>query len=99
MTLLKIVLEDTIHVFKPDAIFMQCGADSLRGDTIGAFNMSIKGHSRAVKSVLSYNIPTVFSGGGGYCVENVARCWAYESLVITGKGLEHHVIPEDSQYR
>ena len=93
------VLADTIETFRPDAIFMQCGADSLRGDTIGAFNMTIRGHSRAVKTVLGYNIPTVFSGGGGYCVENVARCWAYESLVITGKGLDHHVIPEDSQYK
>ena len=97
--LFKCIFDRTNDVFKPDAIWMQCGADSLRGDTIGAFNLSIKGHGKAIKYVLGKNIPTVFNGGGGYNVENVARCWAYESLIIANKIPESFVIPSNSKYR
>ena len=29
-----------------------------------------------------YNIPLIVLGGGGYTIENVARCWTYETAVI-----------------
>jgi hypothetical protein len=27
--------------------------------------------------MLSFGLPTIMWGGGGYTVENVARCWAF----------------------
>ena len=97
--LFKTIFDKTLEVYQPEAIWMQCGADSLRGDTIGAFNLSIKGHGRAVQYAMKKGIPIVFNGGGGYNVENVARCWAYESMVITDKFSEDMGIPKDSRFR
>jgi histone deacetylase 1/2 len=97
--LFKTIFDKTIEVYQPEAIWMQCGADSLRGDTIGAFNLSIKGHGKAVQYAMKKGIPIVFNGGGGYNVENVARCWTYESLVITDKTSTDMIIPDKSKYK
>ena len=97
--LFKTIFDKTIEVYKPDAIWMQCGADSLRGDTIGAFNLTIKGHGKAVQHAMNKGLPIIFNGGGGYNVENVSRCWAYESLVITDKLSTEITIPENSKFR
>jgi acetoin utilization deacetylase AcuC-like enzyme len=34
--------------------------------------------------MVGFNTPIVFLGGGGYTIENVSRCWAYETSVILG---------------
>ena len=95
----KRVLDRTLAVYQPDAIWMQCGADSLKGDTIGSFNLTIKGHSSAVEYTLGKNLPIIYSGGGGYHVDNVARCWAYETMVISGIEDDTLTIPEKSKYK
>lgn len=76
---------------------MQCGADSLQGDLIGGFNLTTKGHGSAVDHMLKFGIPIVIVGGGGYTVENVARCWAYETSIILGKEVENE-LPENLDY-
>ena len=32
-----------IEVYQPNAVVLQCGADSLSGDRLGCFNLSLKG--------------------------------------------------------
>ena len=61
---------------------LQCGADSLSGDRLGCFNLSIRGHADCVSFVKSFNVPTLVLGGGGYTLRNVPRCWAYETAVL-----------------
>lgn len=34
--------------FKPDAVVMECGADSLEGDELGLFHLSIKARPSTV---------------------------------------------------
>lgn len=63
--------------FVPDVLVVQCGADSLAEDKLGCFNMSIKGHAKCLNYMKSFNVPMILLGGGGYTIENVARCWAY----------------------
>lgn len=70
--------------FKPNAIVLQCGTDSLSGDRLGCFNLSIRGHSYAVKLVKSLGIPYMLLGGGGYTLRNVPRAWTYESGLALG---------------
>lgn len=54
--------------FRPDAVVMQCGADSLSKDKLGHLNLSIKGHSECVKRMLGYGVPIILLGGGGYTI-------------------------------
>ncbi|GIZ45800.1 hypothetical protein CKM354_000895100 [Cercospora kikuchii] len=73
-----------VEFFQPGAIVLQCGADSLSGDRLGAFNLSLAGHANCVNFVKKFNLPTLFLGGGGYTIRNVARAWAYETGQIVG---------------
>lgn len=68
--------------YRPGAVVLQCGADSLAGDRLGCFNLSHKGHNACVEFVRRFNLPTLVLGGGGYTIRNVARCWAYETATV-----------------
>ena len=77
--------------YQPVAVVLQCGADSLSGDRLGCFNLSLKGHAQCVKFVRSFNLPTLVLGGGGYTVRNVSRCWTYETSIVLGKEVKNEL--------
>ncbi|EJD50035.1 hypothetical protein AURDEDRAFT_161056 [Auricularia subglabra TFB-10046 SS5] len=70
--------------YRPGAIVLQCGADSLAGDRLGCLNLSMEGHARCVEFVRGLDVPLVLLGGGGYTVRNVARTWTYETACALG---------------
>jgi len=76
------IVQTIMDVYQPDAIVLQCGADSLSGDRLGCFNLSSKGHGECVRYVSSFNKPLLVLGGGGYTIRNVARAWTYETSVL-----------------
>lgn len=82
--LFKFVMERTIGAFQPSAIVLQCGADSLGCDRLGAFNLSTRAHGECVKYIKSFNYPLLALGGGGYTIHNVARCWTNETSILLG---------------
>lgn len=63
---------------------LQCGADSVAGDKLGCFNVTMQGHANCVQFVRAFNIPLMLLGGGGYTVKNVARTWTYETACALG---------------
>jgi len=77
------VMRKVVETFQPGAIVMQCGADSLANDRLGCFNLSLKGHGEAVRFMKDFRLPMLVTGGGGYTKSNVARCWAYETSILT----------------
>lgn len=79
------VIEKVMEWYRPAAVVLQCGGDSLSGDKLGCFNLSMKGHANCVKFVKKFNLPTLVLGGGGYTMRNVARTWAYETGVVVGQ--------------
>ena len=83
------VIRSLIQWYKPGAILLQCGSDSLTGDRLGCFNLTIKGHADCVSFVKSFGIPLLVTGGGGYTVRNVSRCWAYETAVLLDETLDN----------
>ena len=93
--LFRDVMTQVIDKFRPDAIVMQCGADSLNEDKLGRFNLSTRGHGACVDFILSLGIPLILLGGGGYTIQNVARCWTYETAVALGKTLENKLPPNE----
>lgn len=84
VSLFKSIIEPSITTFRPESIVLQCGADSLGLDRLGCFNLSIAAHGECVRFVKSFNLPLLVLGGGGYTIRNVARCWTYETAVLTG---------------
>lgn len=72
------IIKKVMEVYQPDAVVLQCGADSLSGDRLGCFNLSVKGHADCLRFLRSFNVPLMVLGGGGYTMRNVARCWCYE---------------------
>lgn len=54
-----------MEFYRPTAIVLQCGADSLAGDRLGCFSLTTKGHGECVNFVKEFNIPTLVVGGGG----------------------------------
>ncbi|EMS54283.1 putative histone deacetylase 19 [Triticum urartu] len=86
-SLFKPIMGKVMEIFRPGAVVLQCGADSLSGDRLGCFNLSIKGHAECVRFMRSFNVPVLLLGGGGYTIRNVARCWCYETGVALGHEL------------
>ncbi|CAI4218547.1 unnamed protein product [Parascedosporium putredinis] len=79
------VISKVMEFYQPDVVVLQCGSDSLSGDRLGCFNLSMRGHANCVAFVKSFHKPTLVLGGGGYTMRNVSRTWAYETGVVLGK--------------
>lgn len=89
LNLFRPIIRKVMEVYQPEAVVLQCGADSLAGDRLGCFNLSVRGHADCLRFLRSFNVPLMVLGGGGYTIRNVARCWCYETAVAVG------VEPED----
>ena len=93
-----------VEKFKPGAIVLQAGADSLTGDSVGlengSFNLSTEAHAKCVEFVRDLNIPLLVLGGGGYSKHSVAKCWAIDTAILCGKKLEQlpKTVPENDFY-
>ncbi|XP_073107050.1 histone deacetylase 1 isoform X1 [Elaeis guineensis] len=96
-SLFKPIVSKVMEVFRPGAVVLQCGADSLSGDRLGCFNLSVKGHAECVRYMRSFNVPLLLVGGGGYTIRNVARCWCYETGVALGIEIDDKVPPNEYQ--
>ncbi|KAF8324582.1 histone deacetylase complex, catalytic component RPD3 [Cantharellus anzutake] len=78
------VIQYVLDWYRPDAVVLQCGADSLSGDKLGSFNLSMNGHADCVRFLRKANVPLVLLGGGGYTVRNVSCVWTYETACAIG---------------
>eukprot|EP00466_Bigelowiella_natans_P007278 jgi/Bigna1/57963/fgenesh1_pm.42_\ len=96
-SIFKPIMAKIMETFQPGAVVLQCGADSLAGDRLGCFNLSLKGHAACVDYMKSFNVPLLILGGGGYTVRNVARCWANETGAVLDQKLSEE-IPYNEYY-
>jgi histone deacetylase 1/2 len=83
--LFRTLVTELVQWYRPGAILCASGADSLTGDRLGCFNLTIKGHAECIRILKEFHLPLVLTGGGGYTVRNVARCWTYETAVVLGE--------------
>lgn len=89
------IMSKVMEVYQPGAIVVCGGADSLSGDKLGCFNLSLQGHSACIEFLEKFNVPMLVLGGGGYTMRNVARCWCYETGRLLGLDLPDE-LPESS---
>eukprot|EP00823_Brevimastigomonas_motovehiculus_P006427 TRINITY_DN5316_c0_g1_i1.p1 TRINITY_DN5316_c0_g1~~TRINITY_DN5316_c0_g1_i1.p1 ORF type:complete len:518 (+),score=143.97 TRINITY_DN5316_c0_g1_i1:58-1611(+) len=90
-SIFKPVMTKVVETFRPSAIVMQCGADSLVGDRLGYFNITVKGHGECVRFMKGFGIPMLVVGGGGYNIRNVSRCWTYETSILTDVAISNNI--------
>ena len=95
MSIFKPIIKQLMDWFRPTAILLQCGADSLVGDRLGYFNLSTYGHGACVQYVKSFGKPMLVCGGGGYTKTSVARCWAYETAILVDQEVSNDLPDTD----
>jgi len=78
------VITYIMNWYRPGAVVLQCGTDSLAGDRLGTANLSERGHGACAKFLRTFNVPMMLLGGGGYTPKNVSRTWCYETSVAIG---------------
>ena len=44
----------------------------------------MQGHAECQQFMMGFGLPMLVLGGGGYKINNVARCWTYETGRILG---------------
>ena len=65
-----------ISAHRPQAIFLQCGADALEEDPLARLSLSNNAHWSVVAAVCDLAPRLIVTGGGGYNPYTVGRCWA-----------------------
>ncbi|XP_023226182.1 histone deacetylase 8-like isoform X1 [Centruroides sculpturatus] len=78
------ILNKVYEKFRPDVIVCQCGVDTLSNDPMESFNLTNLGIGNCLKLLLSWKLPLLVLGGGGYNFWNAARCWCYLTGVLLG---------------
>ena len=95
IALFKAVIAKVMEVYRPTVVVLQCGADSLTGDRLGCFNLTVKGHGECVRYVKSFGLPLLVLGGGGYNIRNVSRCWTFETSVLLDVSISNNIPNND----
>jgi histone deacetylase 1/2 len=49
-------MEEVMNKYRPGAIVLQLGADSLAYDLLGGFNLSLRGHGHCVEKMKSFGV-------------------------------------------
>jgi histone deacetylase HOS2 len=100
--LFELITGRTLEHFRPQAIVLQCGADSLGGDRLGQFNLNIRAHGECLAFVKKAGVPLLILGGGGYTARNVARAWTHETALAVGATLNEelpmHIVPRPQAF-
>ena len=76
------IISRAMESFSTGAVVVQCGADTLSGDRLGCYNLSLQGHADCVEFCKSLNIPMLVVVGGGYTLRDVPRCGTYKIAVV-----------------
>ena len=70
---------------RPQAIMLQCGADSLEEDPLAKLSLSNNAYWAMVRAVMPLAPRLLVLGGGGYNPWSVGRCWAGIWGVLNGR--------------
>ena len=80
---------------KPDAIYLQCGADAVTEDPLSRLTLSNRCHVQAVTALRALSPRLIVSGGGGYNPWSVGRAWSCIWATLAGQEIPDH-LPDDA---
>lgn len=79
------IVDPLIYAFKPDVIVTEIGADTLAGDPLAHLRLTNQTLVKIINHLVQLNIPLLFTGGGGYHIDNTVRAWSLAWIVMTGQ--------------
>ena len=77
--------------FAPEALVLQCGADSLTEDPLSRLCLSNRAYLEALRALMPLCPRLLVLGGGGYNPWTVGRLWTAIWGVLSGQGLPDHL--------
>ena len=85
------VVQKVVDKYKPQVVIGQLGADTLAGDPMTGFNLTLEGPNQCLKQLLSLNIPLILLGGGGYHSTNTARLWTQLTATALNETIDDEI--------
>lgn len=73
-----------VQAHRPQAIFLQCGADAVAEDPLARLELSNRCHWATVTALRALSPRLIVSGGGGYNPWTVARLWSGVWATLAG---------------
>ena len=92
-TLLHGAILPLIDAARPQAIFLQCGADALEEDPLSRLALSNNAHWEVVDAIRHRAPRVLVTGGGGYNPFTTARCWAGVWAVLNSIAIPPRTTP------
>jgi acetoin utilization protein AcuC len=81
---------------RPEAIYLQCGADAVTEDPLSRLTLSNRCHVHTVNALRDLAPRLIVSGGGGYNPWSVGRAWSCVWATIAGKEIPDRLPSEAS---
>lgn len=88
-----------VDAFKPDVLVTQLGIDSYHNDPLTHLMLSSQGFTEAVAKFAEMGYPWLATGGGGYDVGAVARCWTLAYGIMAQREWPDKIPPEYEERR
>lgn len=85
-----------VEAFRPQALVLQCGADSLLEDPLSRLTLSNRAYLEAVRALVPLAPRIMVLGGGGYNPWSVGRLWTAIWGLLSGRDLPDR-LPEAAQ--
>ena len=84
-TIFRPMISKVMETYQPNAIVLQCGADSLSGDRLGCFNLTLKGNLIIAVERANDHLDVAALAGHGKCVEFI-KSFNLPLLLLGGGG-------------
>ena len=88
------VVPPLVEAFKPDVLVTQLGIDSYYSDPLAHVLLTSQGYVDAVREFARMELPWLATGGGGYDLGAVARCWTMAYGVMLGVEWPDEIPPQ-----
>ncbi len=95
---MRVLLNEAIlpltRAHRPQAIFLQCGADALEEDPLARLSLSNNAHWAVLDAIRHLAPRLIVTGGGGYNPYTVGRCWAGVWAVLNDIAIPPRTTPD-----
>jgi acetoin utilization protein AcuC len=88
MTVFNEIAMPLVKAYQPDVIILELGMDALAGDPLVHLGLTNNAYVEIIDQLMSFKIPILATGGGGYDVEKTVRGWALAWKTLSGGNAE-----------